>query len=371
MKILVLMTDPYGGHGGIAQYNRDVLDALAAMPEVTQIVSLPRLVPSTDCVLPAKLEEHFNARSIAGYLWQGLTLALRQKPDVILCGHINLLPLAAIIKKALGIPLVIELYGIDVWSPKPSIFHDWSIRQVDLAISISRFTRQKFLAWASVSPARVKVVPNAIHLDQYVPASKPDYLQDRYCLQGKKVLLTLGRLSASERYKGQDRIIQLMPGLLKQRPDLAYLIAGDGDDRGRLEALAGECGVSDQVHFIGRVPNEEMMDLYNLADAFAMPSIGEGFGFVFLEAAACGVPVLGGGVDGSPDALADGRLGIMVDPDDGKALNEGLLRLLDQPKAVPADLAMYDFALFKHQIRQLILPMCSSLSVTRLQPVAS
>lgn len=371
MKILALMTDAYGGHGGIAQYNRDVLDALAAMPEVTQIVSLPRHAPSMDTTLTAKLEEHFSARSIAGYLWQGMTLALSQKPDVILCGHINLLPLAAIIKKALGIPLVIELYGIDVWSSKSSIFHDWCIRQVDLAISISRFTRQKFLAWASIAPAKVKVVPNAIHLDQYLPAPKPAYLLDRYRAKGKKVLLTLGRLSASERYKGQDRLIRSMPALVNERPDLIYLIAGDGDDRARLTALASECGISAQVQFIGRVPAEEMMDLYNLADAFAMPSTGEGFGFVFLEAAACGVPVLGGSVDGSPDALGDGRLGIMVDPDDVEALKTGILRLLALPKSVPDALAMYDFTFFKHQIRQLMTPMCAERNSIENQVAAS
>jgi len=371
MKILALMTDAYGGHGGIAQYNRDMLDALAAMPEVKTIVSLPRLVPDKNCVLPAKLVEHVGAKLIVRYLWQALTLAFREKPNVILCGHINLLPLAAVIKKVLRIPLAIELYGIEAWSPKTSRLHDWCIRQLDLAISISRFTRQRFLAWARLSPAKVKVVPNAIHLDQYVPTNRPDYLQDRYGLHGKKVLLTIGRLSASERYKGQDRIIRLMAGLLKQQPDLVYLIAGDGDDRGRLEELASECGVPDQVHFIGRVPPGEMMDLYNLTDAFAMPSTGEGFGFVFLEAAACGVPVLGGSVDGSPDALADGRIGIMVDPYDSKALHEGILRLLDQSKAVPDDLAMYDFEYFKHQIRQLMISMCSDLNVSNDKPVAS
>lgn len=371
MKILALMTDAYGGHGGIAQYNRDMLDALAAMPEVTTIISLPRLVPDKKSVLPAKLVEHVGAKLVVHYIWQALTLAFREKPNVILCGHINLLPLAAAIKKALGIPLAVELYGIDAWSPKTSRFHDWCIRQLDLAISISRFTRQKFLGWARVSPAKVKVVPNAIHLDQYVPANRPDYLQDRYGLHGKKVLLSLGRLSASERYKGQDRIIRLMAGLLKQQPNLVYVIAGEGDDRGRLQELAGECGVTDQVNFIGRVSPGEMMDIYNLADAFAMPSTGEGFGFVFLEAAACGVPVLGGSVDGSPDALADGRIGIMVDPDDSNALHECILRLLDQPKAVPDALAMYDFEYFKQQIRQLVLLMCSGLNVTGNQPVAS
>jgi glycosyltransferase involved in cell wall biosynthesis len=355
VKILALMTDAYGGHGGIAQYNRDLLDALAAMPEVEKIVSLTRLAPGSNYGSPTKLIEHAGARWAMLYAWQALRIALREKPNVILCGHINLLPVAAVLKRALRIPLAIELYGIEAWEPLTSRFHDWYIRQLDLGISISRFTRQRFLEWARISPSKIRVVPNAIHLDRYVPAGKPEHLQDRYGVRGKKVLLTLGRLVASESYKGQDRIIRLMAALLKRHPDLVYMVAGDGDDRGRLEALAGECGVGEQVRFIGHVPVGEITALYTLADAFAMPSTGEGFGFVFLEAAACGVPVLGGSVDGSRDALADGRIGIMVDPDDSMALHEGTLRLLDRTKAVPDDLAMYDFECFKHQIRQLLL----------------
>jgi glycosyltransferase involved in cell wall biosynthesis len=360
VKILALMTDAYDGHGGIAQYNRDVLDALAAMPEVARIVSLTRLAPTKSRALPAKLMEHAGAKSALLYAWQASSLALREKPNVILCGHINLLPVAAVLKRALRIPLAIELYGIEVWEPLTSGFHDWCIRQLDLGISISRFTRQRFLDWARIAPSKVRVVPNAIHLDRYLPAGKPEHLQDRYGVRGKKVLLTLSRLLGSDHYKGQDRIIRLMAGLLERHPDLVYVVAGDGEDRGRLEALAGECGVREQVRFIGHVPTGEITALYNLADAFAMPSTGEGFGFVFLEAAACGVPVLGGSVDGSRDALADGRLGIMVVPDDVDALHEGILRLLDRSKAVPVDLASYDFPHFERQVRQLIISTCGS-----------
>jgi len=161
----------------------------------------------------------------------------------------------------------------------------------------------------------------------------------------------------SERYKGHDRIIDVMPRLLERHPELVYVIAGNGDDLGRLEELAAERGVRDHVRFIGYVPVDEMTSLYNIADAFAMPSSGEGFGFVFLEAAACGVPVLGGSVDGSPDALADGRIGIMVDPDDREALCQGLLELLGKPREVPASLAAYAFPGFARQVRQLVLSL--------------
>lgn len=357
MKILALLTDSYGGHGGIAQYNRDMLDALSAMPEVTTIISLPRVAPNESLARPAKLVEHAIAGSLVTYVWRALSVALKTRPDVILCGHINLLPLAAVIKRGLGLPLAIELYGVEAWEPVTLRFRDWSLRQVDLAIAISRYTRRKFVEWAAVSPSKVKVVPNAIHLERYPPASASGFLRERYGLQGRKVLLTVGRVVRSERYKGHDRIIRLMPRLLERYPELVYVIAGNGDDLGRLEDLAAERGVREHVRFIGYVPVDEMTSLYSLADAFAMPSTGEGFGFVFLEAAACGVPVLGGSVDGSPDALADGRIGLMVDPADEEALCHGLLMLLEKHREVPGSLAAYDFPGFGRQVRQLVLSM--------------
>jgi len=98
-----------------------------------------------------------------------------------------------------------------------------------------------------------------------------------------------------------------------------------------LEELTRKLKVEEFVKFVGRVAESEIIDHYNVADAFAMPSTGEGFGFVFLEAAACGLPVLGGGVDGSADALLDGELGIMINPDNEEDLCEGLVRLLNSP----------------------------------------
>ena len=109
---------------------------------------------------------------------------------------------------------------------------------------------------------------------------------------------------------------------------MRYLIAGKGEDRERLEVMASELGVSDSVTFAGFVPDEELADHYRLADVFAMPSTGEGFGIVFLEAMGCGTPVLGGDLDGSVDALDNGKLGLLVDPMSVNAIAEGLISLL-------------------------------------------
>ena len=119
--------------------------------------------------------------------------------------------------------------------------------------------------------------------------------------------MTLGRMDAGEQAKGVDRIIALMPRLIRQIPDLAYLVVGRGSDLARLRGLAAEHDVADRVVFTGEIPEGEKVAHYNLADAFVMPSVGEGFGLVFLEALACGVPCVGSALDGGREALRDGH----------------------------------------------------------------
>jgi phosphatidylinositol alpha-1,6-mannosyltransferase len=109
-------------------------------------------------------------------------------------------------------------------------------------------------------------------------------------------------------------VIEAMPRLLARFPDLKYLVVGDGSDRPRLEAKSVTLGVADRVVFAGHIAEAEKVAHYNLTDAYVMPSFGEGFGIVLIEAAACGVPVIGSRTDGSREALLDGRLGRLVDP---------------------------------------------------------
>ena len=357
MKVLALMPDAYRGFGGIAQYNRDLLDVLLNSDRVDRVVSLTRHVPDSDPGLKrpsSKLVQHFLPGSTTRYVTAALSQALRLRPDAILCGHINLLPPAALVKTLNGGSLILEAYGIEAWK-RPSAARSWGMDRVDLVIAISRFTRQKLLSWSRIEAHRVRIVPNAVHLERYSVTGKPGYLVERYGLAGKRVLLTLGRLPGDERYKGQDRIITLLPLLAAEFPNLAYVIAGDGSDRARLEALVDRMGLRARVVFTGKVTEDEKIDHFNLADAFAMPSLSEGFGFVFLEAAACGVPVLGGSRDGSRDALVDGRLGVMVDPENADELFQGLTEILRREKNVPAALAQFDFPRFKEQIETLVV----------------
>jgi glycosyltransferase involved in cell wall biosynthesis len=174
----------------------------------------------------------------------------------------------------------------------------------------------------------------------------------RHGLADRTVIMTLGRMDSRERAKGFDEVIAAMPQLRKTRPDLTYLCAGDGDDRERLEEKARALGVADIVVFTGRIPEERKADYLRLADAYVMPSREEGFGFVILEALACGIPVVASAIDGTREALRNGELGTLVDPADPAALERVILDAVQRPKAVPAGLDHFLFANFARRLRE-------------------
>ena len=177
----------------------------------------------------------------------------------------------------------------------------------------------------------------------------------RYNLEGKTVLMTLGRLVYAERYKGFDEVLDVLPALAAVNPRLAYLIAGDGSDRRRLEKKVRALGLMDRVVFAGLVPEAEKADHYRLADAYIMASRGEGFGFVLLEAMACGIPVVASKLDGGREAVRDGQLGMLVDPGDADALKRAILETLERPAGVvPEGLAYFSFPHFEARVHGLI-----------------
>lgn len=359
----MLSTDAYGGHGGIALYNRDVADALAAMPDVDEIVILPRTLPHAPTGIPNKVRFIASAARSKRHYVQAALSAAAGHFDLVICGHINLLPLAAMLNLKLRAPLALMVYGIDVWTPPSAWVRSW-LRRVNAIWSISAITRDRMMEWAGLAASRFVLLPNAIRLERYGLAEKHRDLQARHGLQGRRVIMTLARLSSLERYKGIDEVLEALPALLKEEPTLTYVIAGDGDDRARLEAKARALGLQDNTVFIGFVEEADKADYFRLADAFVMPGRGEGFGFVFLEALACGVPAVGSRLDGSREALLDGELGELVDPDDPMSVREGILRALAKPRGVPAGLAYFSWPRFRERIAGAVHCLHSAASAT-------
>jgi phosphatidylinositol alpha-1,6-mannosyltransferase len=351
MRVLALLHEAFGGEGGIAQFNRDFLSAAAAGPTVEQVVVLLRHLPAPPGPLPDRIELHRLAA--AGKIPYALAVVkaalLGGGIDLVVCGHLRLLPLGRLAARLARAPLLLLAYGIDVWEPPAG---SRGLGGVDAVLAISEFTKGKLLRWAPA--ARIHVVPSAVDPARFGAGPRNPALVERYRLAGKTVLLTLARLAASERYKGIDEVLDCLPALAARRPGLVYLVAGDGDDRPRLEAKAQGLGLADRVIFCGRVAEAEKADHYRLADAFVMAGRGEGFGIVFLEAMACGVPVVGSALDGSRDALRDGRLGLLVDPGDRAALADAIATALAMPKGVPDGLDYFHFTRFAERVQTLL-----------------
>jgi phosphatidyl-myo-inositol dimannoside synthase len=327
LKILALVTDAFGGHGGIARYNQDLISAFASSARVHETYVLPRLGDHGDQSLPKKVRQARASAARLAFSTQAIARAVSSGPfDIVFCGHIYMSPLAAAVSRYLKKPMWLQLHGVDAWEP-PGRLARTGVENATMVTAVSRFTRSRFLEWANVSPERVRILPNTFE-PRFTNGRKPEYLMDHWNIRGRRVILTVSRLAATEQYKGHDRIIAALPAIKERIPNVVYVIAGDGDDRDRLKKLANKSGVEDITLFAGRVPERELPDYFRLADVFAMPSTGEGFGIVYLESAACGLPVVAGNRDGSVDALADGAIGTLVDPENAPQLVDAICDLL-------------------------------------------
>ncbi len=296
-SMLAIVTDAYGGRGGIAQYNRDFLGASAESGILSSITVLPRQTP--DPPEPPRGIRQLRAHAgRVGYSIAALRTALVQPFDLVFCGHLFMAPLAVLIARFTGAKLIVQTHGIEAWH-RPSRTQRAALEQADLVLSVSRHTRAAVLSWAAIG------------------------------LEGKRALLTVGRMHARERYKGHDRMFAAIPELVKKGYDICYLVVGEGDDRPRLEALAVQVGVSDRVKFLGAAEPRTLLETYRAADLFIMPSTGEGFGVSFLEAMASGTPALGLDVAGAQDALGGGELGTAISE---AKLTAAIARVLEQPK---------------------------------------
>ncbi|HEY0371141.1 MAG TPA: glycosyltransferase family 4 protein [Thermoanaerobaculia bacterium] len=342
MKVLLLCTDAYGGHGGIALYNRDLAEALASRDDVEEVIVIPRVIRSAVRDVPAKVTFHASATISPALYLLALAKARAAKPDLVICAHMNLLPVACALTRK---PLLV-VYGIEAWK-HGSRLTNRLLHRACAIVSISEITRDRLLGWSHYG-GETYLLPNAIHAEAYGIRAKRADLVARYKLDGKRVLLTVGRLAAEERYKGFDEVLEILGEL---PPDVVYMIAGGGNDAVRLQKKAVQCGVADRVIFTGLFPEEEKPDLYALADVYVMPSRGEGFGYVFLEALASGVPVIGSKHDGGREALLDGDLGLLVDPANPAEIVAALRELLARTeRVIPPLLDYFSFDKFKARL---------------------
>jgi glycosyltransferase involved in cell wall biosynthesis len=255
-----------------------------------------------------------------------LKCLLQKRPQHVFCGHINLAAMIQTLCQPLGIPYTVLTYGKEVWEPLNSK-ERYALAGAKEIWTISRYSRDRACEANGIDPNKVRMIPCAIDGSKFTPGIKQPELIEKYGLAEQKILMTVARLWSGDIYKGVDVTIRALPKIVQAFPNVKYLVIGRGDDQPRLAKLAEDLGVSDRVVFAGFVATEELISHYRLADAYVMPS-QEGFGIVYLEAMACGIPVLSGDADGSADPLQDGELGWQVPYRDSEAVAKACIEML-------------------------------------------
>src|SRR5712664_122418 len=274
-------------------------------------------------------------RAVPQFLHAAST-ALTGHYDCLHCG--DLFPQAlngVALREIFKLPLLIFCHGdeisqIDQRRYQPRV-RDFIYRHADAIIAANQFACDG-LTRIGIPAERIHKLTPGVNFEDFQPRPKRADLVELYGLQGKKVLLTVARLVPR---KGHKIVLQALPKVLAEVPDLKYLIVGEGSERDSLQTLARELGVQDAVIFAGDVVHDQICDFYNLCDVFVMVNrLDEGgdvesFGMVFTEANAVGKPVIGGRSGGTAEAVIPGQTGFLVDPKSVYELAERLLLLLN------------------------------------------
>jgi len=271
------------------------------------------------------------ARGKAGFAAAALK-ATRQRPKLVVAAHPNLAPIVRGMKVfAPRMKSIVCTHGVEVWEPLPPMRRR-ALQRATLVLAPSQTTADYVVSLQGVAPERVKVLHWALDpdFDTKVAGLNSNELPKDFP-QGR-VILSVGRWLATERYKGMDTLIQCLPRLLLRWPDVQLAIVGSGDDRDWLENISKVSGVQRHVHFLTGLSYAELSACYGAAEIFALPSRGEGFGFVYLEAMARAKPVIGGAHGGAPEVIRDGATGYLVTHGDTVQLATSLDVLLSHPE---------------------------------------
>ncbi len=330
---LFIFLEVFSQEGGIQSYVKDILQSYSTLQE-QPVADVFLLRDEPICPNPLASEQlrfyYFKSKSPAvGRLRLAIALLnylIWRRPQRVFCGHVNLALLVQVLCQRLSIPYTVLTYGKEVWNPLKGLLAT-ALQQADQIWTISRYSRDQACAANQLDPQRMQILPCVVDGDRFQPGPAPADLIARYGLADSEVLMTVARLWSGDIYKGVDATIRALPAIARTFPQVKYLVIGRGDDQPRLAQLAQDLGVADRVVFAGFVPAENLVEHYRLANAYVMPS-QEGFGIAYLEAMACGVPVVAGDADGSADPLRDGKVGWRVPHRDPEAIAAACIELL-------------------------------------------
>jgi phosphatidylinositol alpha-1,6-mannosyltransferase len=277
----------------------------------------------------------FSVSGFAGSRIQFTRAALSaagRQPSLVIALHPHLAPVVwAMSMRSRKFRSIVFTHGVEVWKPLR-----WprgaALRRADLVIGPSADTVQHLISDQRIPRGKVQRLSWGLdpefeaRVETAVPPPPPPGFPNH-----GGIILTVGRWDSGERYKGADTLISALPRVLKSAPDTSLVLVGDGNDRPRLEQLARDLGVSEHAFFLHGLTPDQLFACYANCDVFALPSGGEGFGLVFLEAMALAKPVIGGAHGGIPDIVEDGATGLLVPYGDVERLAQGLESFFNNP----------------------------------------
>lgn len=242
--------------------------------------------------------------------------------------HVGIARAQKLVPSIVRRPYAVLLCGIEVWDPDLTSGRRKALRNATARIAISRYTADRVGAQhPEIGPivtcplALLPSVPMAVTHDHAVL----DHVREAS-------VLIVGRMSSVERYKGHDELLDCWSAVLRAVPNAQLVVAGQGDDLTRLHEKAASLGLGDSVLFLGFVSDGTLEALRERVALFALPSRGEGFGLVYLEAMRAGLACVGGVNDAAANIIVDGETGLLVDPQNAEQLSGAIVKLLRSPE---------------------------------------
>lgn len=346
LKILLLTTQFPPHVGGVPSFyyyltnemSKEEISILTAKEDGWETIdkNLDFSIHRTAIINKFKTDYKFSyiAKSIFLFL-QTLMITLKDKIGIIILGtsDVTLMFICYLTKIILGKKYIIFNHG-DGESPnfeyKRKKIEQFFYKKAEAIIVNSHFTKNRLINKYSIPYKKIYVLHPGVDIKKFYPMDA-SALKKELHVEDKKIILTIGRL---DKRKGHDMVLRALPAVIKEIRNVFYLIVGKGKNKVELDSLSKEIAVSDYIKFVDPVESDELAKFYNICDIFIMANRElkngdtEGFGMVFIEANACGKPVIGGNSGGAPEAIKDNETGLLVDPYDINDIARKIIYLL-------------------------------------------